>query len=280
MDATATLTVEDHGLATQVALTPDPHTVTAGADVAYTVTATDTHSNRWDATSAAAYAIDAAAGGSWSDHTYTSEVAGAWTVTATVDGVDATTVLIVNPEAPPTSYIYMPLLIRNITTAPNLVIEHLMVTPDDVQIVIANHGQAPVVDDFWVDVYIDPDSAPSAVNQIWPNLADAGLVWGVTKDIGAGETLTLTIGGPYYLSDYSQVTWPLTAGTPVYAQVDSANEDTLYGAVLETHEITGDEYDNIIGPVYPAAANTQTRSASTTAEHSGSGASHNLPPRQ
>jgi hypothetical protein len=41
----------------------------------------------------------------------------------------------------------------------------------------------------------------------------------------------------------------LLAGTP-YVQVDSANVNTTYGAVLENHEILGAPYNNIGGPVY------------------------------
>jgi hypothetical protein len=40
----------------------------------------------------------------------------------------------------------------------------------------------------------------------------------------------------------------LPAGTVLYAQVDSFNPDTAYGAVLETHEIIGRPYNNIGGP--------------------------------
>ena len=40
-------------------------------------------------------------------------------------------------------------------------------------------------------------------------------------------------------------TWPLAAGTAIYVQVDSANANTAYGAVLENHEILGESYNNI-----------------------------------
>ena len=74
-------------------------------------------------------------------------------------------------------------------------------------------------------------------------------MWGVTASglpaLGPGGTLTLTIDGDYYRGDLSQIAWPLPPGTPVYAQVDSANTDTDYGSVLETHEIAGQTYNNI-----------------------------------
>jgi len=116
-----------------------------------------------------------------------------------------------------------------------------------VQVTIRNVGNAAEVDDFWVDAYIDPDPLPTQVNQIWNLLADQELVWGVTVDLRPGETLTLTVGDAYYAALYSSISWPLPAGTPVYAQVDSAAAGSSYGAVLEEHEMLAWPYNNIAG---------------------------------
>jgi hypothetical protein len=115
-------------------------------------------------------------------------------------------------------------------------------------VVVENRGNAPATDDFWVDVYVDPDTVPTSVNQTWEMVGDQGLVWGVEADLAAGEVLTLTVGDEYYSDEYSNISWPLAVGTPIYAQVDSANAETDYGAVLEDHEITGEPYDNVAGP--------------------------------
>jgi len=115
-------------------------------------------------------------------------------------------------------------------------------------VVVANQGDAPVVDEFWVAAYVDPHTAPTAVNQLWWDLGDEGIFWGVTADLlplNPGQTITLTAGDAYYVADYSRIFWPLAAGTPVYAQVDAYNEDTTYGAVRENHEISGGAYNNI-----------------------------------
>ena len=152
--------------------------------------------------------------------------------------------------------ICLPLVVNNYVVAPDLVVQSINVTASNVQVVIANQGNAPVSDDFWVDAYINPDPAPTAVNQIWNDLADEGLVWGVTAGalpLAPGDVLTLTVGDAYYVADYSLVTWPLAAGTPVYAQVDSAAVGTTYGVVLESHEIRGEAYNNVTGPVYSTA---------------------------
>ena len=133
--------------------------------------------------------------------------------------------------------------------APDLVVDRILPTPDGMVLVVSNIGDAPVEDDFWVDAYVDPDPVPTAVNQVWEQLAGDGLVWGVTSDLQPGQVLTLTVGGPYFLETYSQVDWPLAPGKPVYAQVDSVYWATGYGAVLENHEMLGQAYNNILGPV-------------------------------
>ncbi|MBN1180206.1 MAG: tandem-95 repeat protein [Anaerolineae bacterium] len=133
--------------------------------------------------------------------------------------------------------------------APDLIVERTVAAGSNVQVIIRNQGESSVVDEFWVELYVDPSPAPTRVNQIWNDLADQGLVWGVTTPLKPGEALTLTVGDAYYAPQYSQVSWPLPVGTVVYAQVDSVNADTTYGGVLESHEIMGQPYNNIAGPV-------------------------------
>jgi hypothetical protein len=71
--------------------------------------------------------------------------------------------------------------------------------------------------------------------------------WGGTADLAPGEGLTLTEGGPYCRPAESDVAWPLVEGTPVYAQVDSANAGTTHGAVLERHEMMDEPYNHVTG---------------------------------
>jgi subtilisin-like proprotein convertase family protein len=144
---------------------------------------------------------------------------------------------------------YLPIVMRNHASAPDLIVENVIATPSNVQVVIMNRGNAPVEDEFWVDAYIAPHTEPTRVNQSWDQLGSQGLVWGVTADLlpalVPGGTLTLTVGDAHYWPNLSQVSWPLAIGTPVYAQVDSINLDTTYGAVLESHEMIGEDYNNI-----------------------------------
>jgi len=163
--------------------------------------------------------------------------------------------------------VHMPLVMRGYVFAPDLVVQRIVVTPGQVQVVIANMGNAPVPDDFdhefWVDLYVNPTHEP-VYNEIWPMVAEHGAVWGITWSgsphsppdpaqqalpLEPGEAITLTAGGDYYWPVYSDVRWPLAAGTVIYTQVDSASAGTTYGAVLE-----GDEGNNVGGPLSLAGA--------------------------
>lgn len=204
-------------------------------------------------------AVDAA--GDATSH-ITSTVEGLATITATVGmacepvGKQATTNVRFGEAPPVAAGIYLPLIVRNYVSAPDLVVTDLVATANAVTVTIQNQGDGPVEAGFWIDVYIDPDTAPQAVNEIWPYVGDYGLVWGITEDrlpMLAGEVIILTVGDDHYFPTRSNVTWPLAVGTPLYAQVDSANPNTTYGAVLEIHEILDLPYNNILGPVSSVA---------------------------
>jgi uncharacterized repeat protein (TIGR01451 family) len=153
-------------------------------------------------------------------------------------------------------YVYLPMISGgSALESPDLIVDQIIATPNDIQVVIRNVGNGPVNQGFWVDVYIDPDIAPRQVNQVWGDLGDEGLVWGVKGDalpLAPNEAITLTVGDAYYREELSRVTWPLPSSTPVYAQVDSYG-DPSYGLVQETHEISGGTYNNILGPVLSSA---------------------------
>jgi len=148
--------------------------------------------------------------------------------------------------------LYLPLAAKNYAIAPDLVVERIMAASNSAQVVIKNQGNAPVVEEFWVDLYVNPNPVPTGVNQTWNDGRSAqGIVWGVTSTalpLMPGSTLTLTHGDTYFWPSLSRYE-AIPAGIPIYAQVDSANANTTYGAVLENHEIAGGAYNNILGPV-------------------------------
>ncbi len=151
--------------------------------------------------------------------------------------------------------LYLPVVFRNYAFAPDLIVQSVIVTSTGVQVVIKNQGDAPITqtfaNEFWVDLYVNPNPPPTGVNQIWRDGRSAhGIVWGITQSalpLAVGGTITLTgsTSDPYYRPDLSDMAWPLTPGTVIYVQVDSANTLTNYGAVLENHEIAGNPYNNI-----------------------------------
>ena len=140
----------------------------------------------------------------------------------------------------------MPYAIRS--SYPDLVIDRLSADGGSLQVVVKNIGSAAVTTAFWVDVYVDPHTPPSRVNQTWHLLGTQGLVWGVSAaalPLAPGAALTLRTGDAYYRPEYSRQTAPIATGTSLFAQVDSYNADTTYGAALESHEANGGAYNNI-----------------------------------
>jgi hypothetical protein len=184
---------------------------------------------------------------------------GTYTATVTITSPDLPNQSLIIPiEVKVPAYkLYLPLVDNN--SSPDLVVEEIIVSDTSVFVVIVNNGTKPVKAPFWVDLYVNPDPVPTGVNQIWSDgRSKYGLVWGVTTDLPAGGTLTLTIDDPFYWKSLSHWSDTLSYNKPIYVQVDSANTETDYGAVLEVHEIVGEPYNNIIGPVYPTVRNIQS----------------------
>ncbi|MEZ4864461.1 MAG: VWA domain-containing protein [Caldilineaceae bacterium] len=154
---------------------------------------------------------------------------------------------------------------------PDLIVQDIIATESGIEVIIKNIGPGPVLpeQDFWVDVYIDPTTPPTGVNDVWEFMGGTGLVWGITAlpvlqggtVMEPGETISLFFDSPHYWSSLSNFPAVIPAGTAIYAQVDSANANTDYGGVLEVHESVGGVYNNIFGPVIAqkvGATNTQS----------------------
>ena len=181
--------------------------------------------------------------------------------------------------------LYLPLVARNYASGPDLVVERITATSNSAQVVITNQGNAPVVDESWADLYVNPNPVPTGGNQTWNDgRTTQGIAWGVTLialPLMPGGSLTLPYGDAYFwpsLSSYEAI----PAGTAIYAQVDSANANTTYGAVLETHEILGEAYNNIAGPVLSTlnAIGNQPVDTQPPVANSSPPASSHLPPRR
>jgi hypothetical protein len=144
----------------------------------------------------------------------------------------------------------MPLILK--FGYPDLVVSAIEVQGNDVRVTVANNGAYPVNNPFWVDLYLDPAQAPTRVNQQWWDLGAQGVVWGVTGvPLAPGESLTLTFGDQYYSPSRSHWVSAIPSGAALYAQVDSVNFATTYGAVLESHEASQQPYNNITRVLAP-----------------------------
>jgi len=222
------------------------------------------------------------------DFTNSATVTGTLPVGDDVTDTDTAMVHVEPAPAPPGSQIYLPIILNNsVPPAPDLVVENIVATRNSVQVVIKNQGDAAVLpaDVFWVDLYVNPNPVPTGVNQTWDDgRCVEGVVWGVAAPalpLEPGGVITLTIGDVYYWPDYSRFSGSFPEGMPIYVQVDSANTNTTYGAVLENHEITGGPYNNISGPVYPTNAIGEVPAEAelpVTGDHPPA-SSRNLPPR-
>ena len=186
-------------------------------------------------------------------------------------GTDTATVTVMVVALAPTGYrLYLPIVIIDPTvfriympiiagTYPDLVVDRIIATSNNVEIIIKNEGNLALAPDhispfaLRVDLYVAPDPVPTEVNQTWDDgRCTQGVVWLVTGEslmLAPGGTLTLTIGDAHYQPSLSNFTGSLLVGTPIYAQVDSAGPDITYGAVPENHEVTDGTYNNITGPV-------------------------------
>jgi hypothetical protein len=186
---------------------------------------------------------------------------GGWSANCTVVGADCvvtmtadiTVTATFDIAAPEMYFVYLPLVVK--PAYPDLVVQDVTATSNSITVVVQNIGQAPVVTPFWVDAYIDPHPAPAQVNDIWyDGRSTQGIVWGVTDELlpmQPGAVITLTYGDAYDGGPpYTFFAGGLPAGTPVWAQVDSYNAATNYGAVLESHEANDEAYNNIFAPVY------------------------------
>jgi hypothetical protein len=181
--------------------------------------------------------------------------------------------IIVEPAAAPSvNRIFLPLIRmgRAAPSTPDLVVNSLVATGDAVTVTIKNVGTAAVVDAFWVDVYFNPTQTPT-INRPWDTIASHGVVWGVTRSIPTGGTLTLTTNGDYYAPEYSS-TSPLPVGAAVYALADSINYNTTYGAVRESNE-----ENNLFGPVKSTGGGARVAAAAVGQGQLSSG--EVLPPR-
>jgi hypothetical protein len=140
---------------------------------------------------------------------------------------------------------FLPFVLR--PGAPDLVMS-IGISPDKrsfkagepvvVSVTVTNQGDAPA-GAFWVDLYINPSSPPTAANQIWNTRCGLtpcfGMAWPVPNGLAPGQSITLS--SQSVPASYSA--WPgwFAAGTSdLYGYADSYNPGVATGAVAERDE--------------------------------------------
>ena len=167
--------------------------------------------------------------------------------------------------------IFLPMVLNNFVSAPDLVVTNISASSDLIEVVIENQGSQDTASGFWVDFYIAPNPVPTQEDQLWQDVSAEGIVWGVNVAIAAGDSLTLSYSTApgaanlYYSAENSSYGGSLPDGTPVYAQVDSAHLNTTYGGVLEIHEILGESYNNVSSQYTATSAATAAAAAEADA---------------
>ncbi|WP_110515633.1 CSLREA domain-containing protein [Herpetosiphon llansteffanensis] len=141
-----------------------------------------------------------------------------------------------------TSRNFLPVVMRN--CYPDLVVSSITVD-QQLEVIVTNQGNCAANAAFWVDLYLAPNPAPSHVNQQWWDVAQQGMVWGVTQSLEPGQSITLHPYDRYYSASRSAWSNHIAAQTKLYVQADAYNAATNYGAVLEVHEALNGEYNNL-----------------------------------
>lgn len=160
------------------------------------------------------------------------------------------TVTLIDPDRVTRNYLPLIANIQPQNSEIDLIVTDIALSSRNASVTIKNIGAGTLdlTGGFWVDLYIAPLFPPTGVNQIVTERRTNGLVWGVispNQALGPNEELVLSVDDAYFVSSLSHVPDLIERDSAIYAQVDSADITTGYGAVLETHEINGQAYNNI-----------------------------------
>jgi len=168
---------------------------------------------------------------------------GVYTGTLCINSNDLVTPLIAVPLTMTvnTYRVYLPVIMT--PAYADLVVDSVNMSADMLEVVITNNGSAATDDGFWVDLYIDPTTSPTGINQTWATNGGEGLAWGIPFSIAAGESYTLTLDSPLYDASESNFSGTIAAGAAIYAQVDAVGPNA-YGSIFESNED-----NNITGPL-------------------------------
>ncbi|MFQ3684491.1 SdrD B-like domain-containing protein, partial [Roseiflexus sp.] len=146
--------------------------------------------------------------------------------------------------------IFLPLIVAP-ATPPDLVVEEFTITPAKtsytagepvlITVKVKNVGGSPTTIGFWVDLYINPSTPPSAPNTRWNDVCGIspcyGIAWYVNQSLAPGQSITLTSAPGQFAGPQS--VWPghfASGANSLYVYVDSFNPPVPTGAIAESNE--------------------------------------------
>ena len=164
---------------------------------------------------------------------------------------------------------FLPMITKNKTFAPDLVVDSVTLGSNDVQVVVKNIGDRSATTNFWVDIYVNPGTVPVGVNDTWEVIGGEGIVWGVTDvTLAPNDSLTLTLSSSHYSVAKSRFSGNIAVGSAIYGHVDSAHLGVPNGNVLESHEILNGSYNNIISMTATTAVSVPNLPTLVNSPHS------------
>jgi len=116
----------------------------------------------------------------------------------------------------------------------------------EINVVVTNQGKA-AANPFWVDLYINPNTPPTAANVRWDQTCVTsndpycfGMSWQISQTIQAGQSITLkslaTGDGQFSEYDSRWQGWFASGTKDVYVYTDSWGPGFVYGANQESDE--------------------------------------------
>jgi hypothetical protein len=144
--------------------------------------------------------------------------------------------------------------VGNVVVTPK---EGLATTPVTLTVTVRNDGVADVVDGFWVEFFVDPQTAPAINSVVGPQ--GQGVLWYVPS-LDAGGSRTLSLEGAD--ARYTSFDGRLSTGTHnLYVYVDAYHTEGEAGLVVESNES-----NNLMGPLVVEVGEASGGSASGPAE--------------
>jgi len=163
------------------------------------------------------------------------------------------------PYTPPATPTPAPVLTPTPVTVvenPDLVVSSVSLNPAkqtfsageavEISVVVTNQGKG-VAAPFWVDLYLNPNTPPTAANVRWNQTCGTsnvsycfGLAWQISQTLQAGQSVTLkslaTGNGHFDIDSSRWQGWFANGTTDLYVYADSWNPTVVYGANQETDE--------------------------------------------